>query len=195
MKIYEYQPTMMHAKTMVADGIWSYIGSMNFDNRSLSFNNESPAVGARPADRRANGFDLHGRPQVVQGDKARRVPKAAAVGQDSRVGSAEAAARSLAARRASSMARDVTSRASMLARFHPIVRKWFKETFGKPSDPQRKGWPAIASGAHTLDSRADRNGKNARGVSVGAERADRTRARRSRCRTPCICSTSRRSRR
>jgi cardiolipin synthase len=40
-KIYEYQPTMMHAKTMVVDGVWSYIGSMNFDNRSLSFNNES----------------------------------------------------------------------------------------------------------------------------------------------------------
>jgi len=40
-RIYEYQPTMMHAKTMVVDGIWSYIGSMNFDNRSLSFNNES----------------------------------------------------------------------------------------------------------------------------------------------------------
>jgi len=38
----------------------------------------------------------------------------------------------------------------MLAPFHPLVRQWFKETFGKPSDPQRKGWPAIASGAHTL---------------------------------------------
>ena len=38
----------------------------------------------------------------------------------------------------------------MLARFHPIVRQWFTETLGKPSDPQRKGWPAIASGAHTL---------------------------------------------
>jgi cardiolipin synthase len=43
-KIYEYQPTMMHAKTMVVDGIWSDIGSMNFDNRSLSFNNESLLV-------------------------------------------------------------------------------------------------------------------------------------------------------
>src|SRR5205814_4159385 len=31
-----------------------------------------------------------------------------------------------------------------------IVRKWFKETFGKPSDPQRMGWPAIAAGGHTL---------------------------------------------
>src|SRR3982075_196451 len=38
----------------------------------------------------------------------------------------------------------------MLARFHPVVRRWFKDTFGKPSDPQREGWPAIASGSHTL---------------------------------------------
>ncbi len=38
----------------------------------------------------------------------------------------------------------------MLVRFHPLVRRWFKETFGQPSDPQREGWPAIASGAHTL---------------------------------------------
>lgn len=43
-KIYEYEPTMMHAKTMVVDGMWSYIGSMNFDNRSLSFNDESLLV-------------------------------------------------------------------------------------------------------------------------------------------------------
>jgi cardiolipin synthase len=43
-KIYEYQPTMMHSKSMVVDGIWSYVGSMNFDNRSLSFNNESLLV-------------------------------------------------------------------------------------------------------------------------------------------------------
>jgi len=40
-RIYEYQPTMMHAKTIVADGALSAIGSMNFDNRSLAFNNES----------------------------------------------------------------------------------------------------------------------------------------------------------
>jgi cardiolipin synthase A/B len=43
-KIYEYQPTMMHAKSMVVDGMWSYVGSMNFDNRSLSFNDESLLV-------------------------------------------------------------------------------------------------------------------------------------------------------
>jgi cardiolipin synthase len=40
-KIYEYQPTMMHAKTIVVDGLWSAVGSMNFDNRSIAFNNES----------------------------------------------------------------------------------------------------------------------------------------------------------
>jgi cardiolipin synthase len=43
-RIWEYQPTMMHSKTIVADGIWSSIGSMNFDNRSLAFNNESNLV-------------------------------------------------------------------------------------------------------------------------------------------------------
>ena len=48
------------------------------------------------------------------------------------------------------MARDVRNSPSVLARFQPLVRDWFKETLGAPSDPQRKGWPAIASGAHTL---------------------------------------------
>jgi cardiolipin synthase A/B len=43
-KIYEYKPTMMHAKTIVVDGLWSAIGSMNFDNRSIAFNNESQIV-------------------------------------------------------------------------------------------------------------------------------------------------------
>jgi cardiolipin synthase len=40
-RIYEYRPTMIHAKTMVADDVWSTIGTMNFDNRSLAFNDES----------------------------------------------------------------------------------------------------------------------------------------------------------
>jgi cardiolipin synthase len=43
-RIYEYQPTMMHAKTIVADGVLGTIGSMNFTNRSLSYNNESNLV-------------------------------------------------------------------------------------------------------------------------------------------------------
>jgi cardiolipin synthase len=43
-RIYEYQPTMIHSKTIIADGIWGTIGSMNFDNRSMAFNNESNLV-------------------------------------------------------------------------------------------------------------------------------------------------------
>ena len=43
-RIYEYVPTMIHAKTMVVDGTWGTIGSLNFDNRSLAFNNESNLV-------------------------------------------------------------------------------------------------------------------------------------------------------
>ena len=39
-RIFEYQPTMMHAKTMVVDGIWTTIGSSNFDERSFRLNDE-----------------------------------------------------------------------------------------------------------------------------------------------------------
>jgi cardiolipin synthase A/B len=40
-RIWEYQPTMIHAKTIVADGCWSGVGTMNFDNRSMAFNDET----------------------------------------------------------------------------------------------------------------------------------------------------------
>ena len=39
-RIYEYQPTMFHPKTLVVDGIFSTIGSTNFDNRSFRLNDE-----------------------------------------------------------------------------------------------------------------------------------------------------------
>jgi cardiolipin synthase A/B len=39
-EIYEYQPTLMHAKVLVVDGAWSMFGSANFDNRSLELNDE-----------------------------------------------------------------------------------------------------------------------------------------------------------
>ena len=39
-EIYEYQPTMLHTKTFVVDGVWSMFGSANFDNRSLELNDE-----------------------------------------------------------------------------------------------------------------------------------------------------------
>ena len=40
-EIYEYQPTMMHTKALVVDGVWSIIGSSNLDNRSLELNDEN----------------------------------------------------------------------------------------------------------------------------------------------------------
>ena len=43
-RLFEFQPTMIHSKTIVADGMWGTIGSMNFDNRSMAFNNESNLV-------------------------------------------------------------------------------------------------------------------------------------------------------
>jgi cardiolipin synthase len=39
-EIAEYQPTMMHTKAMVVDGIVSLIGSANFGNRSFELNDE-----------------------------------------------------------------------------------------------------------------------------------------------------------
>lgn len=40
-RIFEYQTVMMHAKTLVVDGKYSAVGSMNADNRSLSLNEET----------------------------------------------------------------------------------------------------------------------------------------------------------
>ena len=40
-KIYEYQPTMMHAKTVVVDGKFSVVGSSNMDVRSKELNQEN----------------------------------------------------------------------------------------------------------------------------------------------------------
>ena len=40
-RVYEYEPVMMHAKTLSVDGLWSAVGSMNADNRSLSLNEET----------------------------------------------------------------------------------------------------------------------------------------------------------
>ena len=39
-QIFEYQACLLHAKTMVVDGVWGTIGSTNFDNRSFALNQE-----------------------------------------------------------------------------------------------------------------------------------------------------------
>jgi cardiolipin synthase len=40
-RIFEYQPAMMHAKTVVVDGAWSVVGSANLDERSMELNEEN----------------------------------------------------------------------------------------------------------------------------------------------------------
>ena len=40
MEIYEYNRTMLHHKYMVCDGVWTTVGTTNFDNRSFGLNDE-----------------------------------------------------------------------------------------------------------------------------------------------------------
>ncbi|HKR56159.1 MAG TPA: phospholipase D-like domain-containing protein [Gemmatimonadales bacterium] len=40
-QICEYQKTLSHQKVMIVDGIWSHVGSTNFDDRSLDINDEA----------------------------------------------------------------------------------------------------------------------------------------------------------
>jgi len=40
-EIYQYQPTMFHCKVLIVDGLWTSVGSTNFDNRSFRLNDEA----------------------------------------------------------------------------------------------------------------------------------------------------------
>jgi cardiolipin synthase A/B len=52
-KIWEYQKTLLHQKVIVVDGLWSSVGSTNFDDRSFQLNDEvnigivDPAIAAQ----------------------------------------------------------------------------------------------------------------------------------------------------
>ncbi|HET7436729.1 MAG TPA: cardiolipin synthase [Thermoanaerobaculia bacterium] len=52
-KVFEYQPTLLHQKIIVVDGVWSCVGSTNFDDRSFQLNDEvsigiiDPAIAAQ----------------------------------------------------------------------------------------------------------------------------------------------------
>lgn len=39
-KLFEYEPTMLHAKNLCIDGCWSCVGTINFDNRSFQLHDE-----------------------------------------------------------------------------------------------------------------------------------------------------------
>lgn len=47
-RIYEYLPRMLHAKTAVIDGTWSTVGTANLDYRSFFLNHELTLVSADP---------------------------------------------------------------------------------------------------------------------------------------------------
>jgi cardiolipin synthase len=40
-RIYEYQPTMYHAKTLIVDDVWGSVGSANLDPRTFRYNDEA----------------------------------------------------------------------------------------------------------------------------------------------------------
>ncbi|MGQ0697714.1 MAG: phospholipase D-like domain-containing protein [Panacagrimonas sp.] len=51
-RLYEFQPTLCHQKIVIVDGVWSHIGSTNFDARSLALNEE---IGVGLLDRNVAG--------------------------------------------------------------------------------------------------------------------------------------------
>ncbi|HEX6209954.1 MAG TPA: phospholipase D-like domain-containing protein [Methylomirabilota bacterium] len=77
LEVYEYQPTMMHAKVMVVDGVWSVLGTANFNNRSLELNDELviAVAGAPLAARLAEDFDADlARSRRIVAEEWRRRP-------------------------------------------------------------------------------------------------------------------------
>jgi Lhr-like helicase len=43
--------------------------------------------------------------------------------------------------------------------FHPLIADWFASRFAAPTEPQRRGWPVIAAGDHTLIAAPTGSGK------------------------------------
>ena len=43
--------------------------------------------------------------------------------------------------------------------FHPLIRTWFEDRFGEPTEPQELGWPHIAAKHHTLIAAPTGSGK------------------------------------
>src|SRR4030043_262760 len=48
---------------------------------------------------------------------------------------------------------------SVLTKFHPLVRRWFEEWIGRPTDVQQLAWPKIAAKEHLLITSPTRTGK------------------------------------
>src|SRR5262249_23651188 len=57
-----------------------------------------------------------------------------------------------------------------LAVFRPETRAWFERTFDAPTPAQTLGWPAIASGEHTLIQAPTGSGKTLAAFLYGLDR-------------------------
>ncbi len=75
-KIYETHGVVLHSKTVVVDDVWSLVGSSNFDQRSILFNDEIDAVvlGSETAQALEKMFDdyLAGAHRIDGAEWARR---------------------------------------------------------------------------------------------------------------------------
>ncbi len=54
----------------------------------------------------------------------------------------------------------------MLETFHPLLGEWFAERFGRPTEPQLRGWPSIRAGADTLICAPTGSGKTLAAFSI-----------------------------
>jgi ATP-dependent Lhr-like helicase len=54
--------------------------------------------------------------------------------------------------------------------FSPATRAWFEGAFREPTPAQRLGWPAIATGAHTLIQAPTGSGKTLAAFLYGIDR-------------------------
>src|SRR5436309_280300 len=46
-----------------------------------------------------------------------------------------------------------------LTPFHPLIENWFADRFREPTEAQKRGWPEIAAGRHTLIAAPTGSGK------------------------------------
>jgi cardiolipin synthase A/B len=76
-RIYEFRPSMMHAKTVVVDDAWTLVGSANMDERSMELNEENLLGIANEGFTRAvvEGFEVDlTRSKEIQLEEWRRRP-------------------------------------------------------------------------------------------------------------------------
>ncbi len=52
-----------------------------------------------------------------------------------------------------------TPPADALTVFHPLIRRWFSQAVGEPTDVQQQAWPKVAAGEHVLISAPTGSGK------------------------------------